>query len=380
MAQKLSPRPETVKLIRNARRLTSAAVADATKMTLDTLQSVESEPTALAKGKIVALASALAVPVQFLFYQNLRIEPNLPDFRTAGNRPAVLTPAGLARVEKARSILSYLEDEIFDDDLENGLIGSASTKGGVDAAAKILKGYYSPVKRRDATVDPVATFRETRVAIEKEGAIVLCEKVNSDGFRGFCFSEKSHFPLILINTANQRPATKLFTLMHEIVHVILGRTGISDPNILENEIERFCNKVTASVMMPQAEFEDLYSRVKHNNVRATTDAAAHHFGVSKSAAALRVTELGLDIDFYGRWLAALPPRIPRIEEEEEGEAATGGGGIGAQIGRFGYLLPSVLGKAVKKHSISIFDAYRLTNLAPKTLTELAQIGERKLEH
>ncbi len=360
--------------------MTSAAVADAANMTLDTLLTVETEPTALSKAKIVALAGALAVPVQFLFYRNLKIEPNLPDFRTAGNRPAVLTSAGLARVEKARSILSYLEDEIFEDDLDSGLVGSATVKGGVDAAAKLLKTYYSPVKRADGTVDPVATFRETRVAIEKDGAIVLCEKVNNDGFRGFCFSERGHFPLILINTANQRPATKLFTLMHEIVHIILGRTGVSDPNILENEVERFCNKVTASVMMPRQEFEALYGRVKQNSVRTTTDAIAHHFGVSKSAAALRITELGLAADFYGRWLAALPPRIPPIEEEEEAEASTGGGGLGAQIGRFGYLLPSVLGKAVKQHSISIFDAYRLTNLAPKTLTELAQIGERKLEH
>lgn len=355
-------------------------VADASKISLDTLETVERELTALPKGKIVALANALAVPVQFLFYKNLKIAPNLPDFRTPGNRPAVLTPAGLSRVEKARSILSYLEDDIFDDDLDNDLVGSASISGGVDAAAKILKGYYSPVKRGDGTIDPVATFRETRVAVERDGAIVICEKVNSDGFRGFCFSEKGHFPLILINTANQRPATKLFTLMHEIVHVLLGRTGVSDPNILENDIERFCNRVTAAVMMPQAEFVAHYNRVKKTSVRATTDAVAHYFGVSKSAAALRITELGLSQDFYGRWLAALPPRIPQIEEEEEGEESKGGGGIGAQIGRFGYLLPSVLGKAVKKHSISIFDAYRLTNLAPKTLTELAQIGERKLEH
>jgi len=380
MALKLTPQPETVAFIRKARQLTSVAVADAANMTIDLLAAVEREPTALPKGKVVALAHALAVPTQFLFFRNLRIEPNLPDFRTSGNRPAVLSSAGLARVERARSILSYLEDDIFDEDFENDLIGSVNIAGGVEAAAKVLQKYYVPVKRADGTVDPVATFRETRVAIEKEGAIVLCEKISDDGFRGFCFSEKSHFPLILINTASQRPATKLFTLMHEIVHVILGRTGISDPNILENEVERFCNKVTAAVMMPRTAFVQQYNQVSGRSVRARADAVAHHFGVSKSAAALRITELGLADDFYRQWLSALPPRIPQIEEEEEAEASSGGGGIGAQIGRFGYLLPSVLGKAVKKHSISIYDAYRLTNLAPKTLTELAQIGERKLEH
>lgn len=347
-------------------------------MSVTLLDLVEKERTALPKGKVVALAKALAVPTQFLFHRNLEIEPNLPDFRTVANRPAILTSAGLSRVQKAKSIISYLDDEIFDDEERSTLIGSVDIKAGVEAAAKVLRLYYSPVKK-EGVVDPVATFRETRLAVEKEGAIVLCDRVANDSFRGFCFSEKGHFPLVLINTANQRPATKLFTLMHEVVHVLIGRTGVSDPSVLENKVEQFCNRVTASVMMPTDQFRTYFYEIQQSNVRTTTNALARHFGVSKTAAALRVTELGIAQDFYKRWLSALPPRVPTFEEEDEDEASSGGGGIPAQIGRFGYLLPKVLGKAVDARSISIFDAYRLTNLKPQTFSELAKIGERKLE-
>lgn len=378
MTLKLSPEPNTVRLIRSARQLTSAAVADAAHLSVTLLDLVEKERTALPKGKVVALAKALAVPTQFLFHRNLEIEPNLPDFRTVANRPAILTSAGLSRVQKAKSIISYLDDEIFDDEERSTLIGSVDIKAGVEAAAKVLRLYYSPVKK-EGVVDPVATFRETRLAVEKEGAIVLCDRVANDSFRGFCFSEKGHFPLVLINTANQRPATKLFTLMHEVVHVLIGRTGVSDPSVLENKVEQFCNRVTASVMMPTDQFRTYFYEIQQSNVRTTTNALARHFGVSKTAAALRVTELGIAQDFYKRWLSALPPRVPTFEEEDEDEASSGGGGIPAQIGRFGYLLPKVLGKAVDARSISIFDAYRLTNLKPQTFSELAKIGERKLE-
>lgn len=341
------------------------------------LSQVEELPTELTKARVLGLAHALAVPVQFLFFKKLEIAPNLPDFRTTGNRPAVLTPRALTRVERAKSIISYLGDGLFGEAAAHPLVGTAHVKDGVQAAAKALAAFYKPSSRPDGSIDPVKTFRDTRVKVEREGIIVLCDRVTGDGFRGFCFSDAGPFPLIMINTADQRPATKLFTLMHEIVHVLLGRTGVSDPNVLENEVERFCNKVTAAVMMPEAAFVQLYDQHKQENVRSTTSALAHWFGVSKSAAALRVAELGLAPDFYGRWLKALPAKIPMIQEEEEGEAS-GGGGLGAQISRFGYLLPRVLGRAVKDHTVSVLDAYRLTHLSPKTFSELATIGEKTL--
>lgn len=379
MTLKLSPKPDTVKLIRKARQLTSADVAIASGISTELLGDIEREPTELSKSRIVSLAKALAVPTQFLFYANLEIEQNLPDFRTVGNRPAILTSAGLARVEKAKSIVSYLDDDLFEEDEKAGLVGCLDINVGINAAAEVLRKYYTPIKRVDGSVDPTSTFRETRVAIEKEGAIVLCDRVANDSFRGFCFSEKGRFPLILINTADQRPATKLFTLMHEIVHVLLGRTGISDPNVLENNVERFCNKVTATVMMPVTPFTSYFQTIKSGDIRKRTTTLAQYFGVSKQAAALRVNELGLQSDYYSTWLKSLPPRVPQIEEEDPAET-TGGGGIAAQVGRFGYLLPKVLGNAVNKHSISIIDAYRLTNLKPKTIVELAKIGENRLGH
>lgn len=380
MALKLSPEPKTVKLIREARQLTSAAVAAEAKLSEQLLTAIEAKPTELTKAKVVSLAKALAVPPQFLFHKKLEIEENLPDFRTAANRPAILTSAGLSRVQRAKSIISYLDDDVFATGEKPQLAGSIDIKGEIEAAAAVLRKYYSPVRRSDGTVDPGDTFRETRVTIEKEGAIVLCDRVANDSFRGFCFSEKGHFPLILINIAGQRPATKLFTLMHEIVHVLLGRTGVSDPTLIENKVEQFCNRVTASVMMPTDAFVSAFSQLTSKDVRRVANALANRFGVSKQAAAIRISELKLSDDFYGRWLRSLPPRIPPIEEEDEDASASGGGGIGAQVGRFGYLLPHMLGKAVDKRSISILDAYRLTNLKPQTFSQLAKIGERRLEH
>ncbi|WP_287351040.1 hypothetical protein, partial [Mesorhizobium sp.] len=69
---------------------------------------------------------------------------------------------------------------------------------------------------------------------------------------------------------------------------------------------------------------------------------------------------------------------PMIEEEDEGEENSGGGGISSQIARFGYLLPNMLTAAVDRKAISQFDAYRLTNLKPSTIKQIAAIGVNRL--
>lgn len=378
MSLKFAPKPYAVKRIREARNLDRAIVASESGLKLEKLIEVETKSVPLARGKILALSKALAVPTQYLFFEEVGVDENIPDFRTRANRPAVLSPSGLNKVERAKSLLAYLEDEMFSSESYPKWAGTISIKTGFDSAVEVLSNLYTPVRAADGSVDPDNTFRETRVELERQGIIVLCDRVPHDEFRGFCISRRSDFSLIFINTFNQRPATKLFTLMHEVVHVAIGKTGVSDPGVLRNDVERFCNRVTAAVMMPEDAFRRAYERLVSPSVRKTTTSIARQFGVSKQAAAIRISELGLSTGFYDEWVRSLPKKVPLIEEEEEKAESTGGGGLGAQIGRFGYLLPAVLGKAISKRSISPFDAYRLTNLKPKTMQDLARNGATRL--
>lgn len=347
-------------------------------MPFDHLAKIEATPTEISKRMAFSIADALAVPVQFLFSRSVEIDANIPDFRTAGNKPAVLTSAGLARITRARSIIEYLSDSAFQEQQAPFANIDSIKLGEVKKAAALLSALYQPVKDAQGRTDATLTFRETRVSFERSGIIVLCDRV-ADGFRGFCFAQKGEYPVVFINTSDQRPATKLFTLMHEAVHVLLGRTGVSDPVVLKNETERFCNAVVASVMMPSDEFKQAYASVSSRNVRSIADYLSRWFGASKQAVALRVTELRLDQGFYSNWVSSLPSKIPPIEEEDEDDnQSSGGGGISSQIARFGYLLPKILTGAVKQRSISPYDAYRLTHLKPSTISAIAERSATRL--
>ena len=85
-------------------------------------------------------------------------------------------------------------------------------------------------------------------------------------FRGFVLADEIA-PFIVINDQDARPAWS-FTLLHEIVHLWLGQTGVSGSSS-ENIIERFCNDVASEILLPSEEIHgfkpdttDFYSLIQ----------------------------------------------------------------------------------------------------------------------
>ena len=87
-------------------------------------------------------------------------------------------------------------------------------------------------------------------------------KLDVGEFRGFALAD-SLAPLVFLNGADSK-AAQMFTLAHELAHVWLGATGISDTQagqVPEQQTERWCNQVAAELLMPLAELHAAYQRL-----------------------------------------------------------------------------------------------------------------------
>lgn len=79
-------------------------------------------------------------------------------------------------------------------------------------------------------------------------------KISPTEFRGIVISDRE-VPLVVINQ-NDSHSARIFTLIHELVHILLGNKGIS--NIGESflppeahRVELFCNQVAADFLVPE---------------------------------------------------------------------------------------------------------------------------------
>lgn len=84
-------------------------------------------------------------------------------------------------------------------------------------------------------------------------------KLDVSEFRGFALADDLA-PLIFLNGADSK-AAQMFTLAHELAHIWLGESGVSDPeagNIPEQQTERWCNRVAAEMLMPLDDLRKAY--------------------------------------------------------------------------------------------------------------------------
>lgn len=86
--------------------------------------------------------------------------------------------------------------------------------------------------------------------IEGLGVFVFQLSLTKDNVRGFAITD-DEVPIVGIKRGQEKPQSKIFTLFHELGHIILNQSGICD--MIEStsvEVEKWCNSFSASVLIP----------------------------------------------------------------------------------------------------------------------------------
>ena len=98
-------------------------------------------------------------------------------------------------------------------------------------------------------------FDAWRVAIEARDVLVfMVPRLALGEMRGAAISE-DELPIILINSQD-RSGGRIFTLLHEFCHLVVGQSGVSGEGGEKDKapdpaLEKFCNAVAAATLMPR---------------------------------------------------------------------------------------------------------------------------------
>ncbi len=131
-------------------------------------------------------------------------------------------------------------------------------------------------------------------------------KLDPEEFRGFALANPLA-PLVFVNAADAK-AAQLFTLAHELAHLWLGESALSDVSLQSvgaNAVEVWCNRVAAEFLVPLAALQAMAVGNPLDNLKSYKVA----FHVSRLVILRRLLDAGL-IDrerFNARYAAISQP-------------------------------------------------------------------------
>ncbi|MHD0396584.1 ImmA/IrrE family metallo-endopeptidase [Staphylococcus simulans] len=231
---------------------------------IENIMSGEIQPTF---NQLVTIANTIHVPAGMLV---LNEKINLPkeklEFRVINSDDMEPKSEELkATIQEMRMKQAFLKEEI---EYELPFIHRFTEKDDyLEVAEEIRKVLEIPIAyMKDAKPD---AFNYFRMKLNRVGIFVFLNgkvkdnthrQLNIKEFRGFVLSD-IQAPIIFINQTDTKNG-RLFTLIHELVHLFVGHDGIfnDDAMLFENKSsEAYVNKITAEILVPKSELDKMTS-------------------------------------------------------------------------------------------------------------------------
>lgn len=214
--------------------------------------------------QIEDFAQATHTPIGFLFLQEPPVEQlPIPDYRTVNSERLVHPSPDLLdtiyicqqRQEWYRDFARSIGEPAL------SFVGSVNLNSDIEATAASMRemlGFDIEERQQMPTwADALRLFIEQADAI---GILVMCSgvvlnnnhrRLDPEEFRGFALTD-ALAPLVFINGADTK-AAQIFTLAHELAHIWLGKSALSDAQVSRlpaHQTEQWCNQVAAEFLVP----------------------------------------------------------------------------------------------------------------------------------
>jgi Zn-dependent peptidase ImmA (M78 family) len=358
--------PNILREALQARSLTPAKLSERLEIPVGRLlkEMGDTEPS---QAFIKMVAKELGLPL-FAFYMS-KLPPTkeaIPDFREENATPGAKDRTTIEAIKLAEGIQKTLVD-LGAPGITKLPKFAATSDGDIDGFARKIRSEFdlSLEDQRDAK-DSRAFYVTVRKKVEDRGVVVLQDSFPREDGSGFCLAH-AHHPVIVVNSNKQTRARRNFTLVHELAHVLMGSTGISDPFVRKNAIERRCSRFAGSFLVPG---EWVYTLMQTNDVASDPDlddvrAAAKKLKISQEATVLRLEQLGIyKRGSHGKWRELVHGNNPDFFEK-------GGGGKAppeqakVKLAKYGFQFAKAFKRLKEQGLIDEINLYRASGLKPK---------------
>ena len=259
----------------------------------------------LTQNQLIRLSRAVHVPY-FTFFSDKPPKETLPisDFRTFKSKRVTRLSPNLYDVVGATLIRQdwYREYAIEEELPRVEFVGTADLKSShVECAHKLQELLNFRESDRSQLAENEDILKILIERMESLGILVMISgivdsntkrKLDLEEFRGFALCDE-YAPLIFVNARDTKPA-QLFTLAHELGHLVLGNSGLTNIGIRtpdelkQNEV--WCNKFAAEFLVS---LSSLREQIRKNEpVEKSVVRLANYYRVSRLVVLRRLLDIG----------------------------------------------------------------------------------------
>jgi Zn-dependent peptidase ImmA (M78 family)/DNA-binding XRE family transcriptional regulator len=338
MADKAYITPNVLKWARESARMTEEIAAAKVSVTIEKLLEWEvgtSQPTIR---QAQTLAKSYKRPFALFFLPDIpRDFQPLQDFRKPGSK--ALTTSSIFIIREIQQKQAWISD-VYSENQEEKLpfVGKFNIN---DNPQKVASDILTTLNIKPLFYKSDNPIKEWIDAAETKGIFISRTsfihsrlKLDSEELQGFSIADP-HAPFVFVNSEDWN-APQLFTLVHELAHVWIAETGISnevEPELKHKDkyhpVELFCNEVAANALMPK----EIVLDFDVSSFQSSKDVfkIAKQLGVSSFAILVRALNLNIispptyqklkkqaDIDFAEYLKKEVEKKAKQKEKEKQG--------------------------------------------------------------
>lgn len=300
MAEKAYITPNVLKWARESARMSEEIACAKVSVSTEKLKEWESGDSLPTIRQAQTLAKAYKRPFALLFLPEIpRDFQPLQDFRKSGSKP--FNTSSIFIIRETQQKQSWIRD-LYEENKEKKLsfVGKFNIKDNPEVVAKDILNTLEINPANYQSDNPIKVWIEKAeskgIFISRTSFIHSRLKLDSDELQGFAISDE-FAPFIFINSDDWN-APQLFTLVHELAHIWIAESGISneiEQNVKDKDkyhpIELFCNEVAANALIPK----EIINNLDNVTFKSSKEIfkSAKNLGISSFAFLVRAYNLNL---------------------------------------------------------------------------------------
>ncbi|PIZ91993.1 zinc peptidase, partial [Candidatus Micrarchaeota archaeon CG_4_10_14_0_2_um_filter_55_9] len=361
--------PSVFKWLRESAGWSIEEVSKKIKTSVSTVEGFENGEKKPTLKQLKELSRAFRRPTAAFLLSKPKKEKPLPkDYRMLPNRTNTFDKKTIIVLRRARN-LQEVSEEL-----------SININYKVKPEVKLITDSYDPKKvateyrnlfqlteeKQCKFKTPYELFHYLRDILEGMNVLVFQFSMPVEDARGFVLVDESP-NVIVVNTKDSIEA-RLFSLMHEFAHILLGESVIDLPDsvaISRNKIEVWCNEFASSFLLPENMAKNAFDSKKEGLTQTQTlNTLSRKYKISKAVILVKMLKLNYITkneydDVLGRYK-------PKPEATEKGKKQ--GGGLSSDkkcLSQIGNKFISIVARNYDKNYITYTDALSYLSIKSK---------------